>query len=192
VIHARPSGTDPRAGGAVPPGADGRISADLVGLDRRRTVTGMASPPPPARSAEERKRDVLERLQHDIDLWIATASPDGDAHLVPLSFVWHDEHVVMATRVDSVTVANLRERPRARLALGHTRDVVLVEGDTQVIDTADLDAATRRAFAEHTGWDAANEHGYVFLSLAPDRVRAWREENELAGRTLMVGGSWRA
>ena len=55
------------------------------------------TPPPPARSTAERRRDVLAHLTDDIDLWLATASADGEAHLVPLSFVWHGDRIIMST-----------------------------------------------------------------------------------------------
>lgn len=42
----------------------------------------------PARSPEQRKQDVLNRLEKDNDAWVATASPAGVPTLVPLSFVW--------------------------------------------------------------------------------------------------------
>lgn len=42
----------------------------------------------PARSREQRKQDVLNRLEKDDDAWVATASADGVPTLVPLSFVW--------------------------------------------------------------------------------------------------------
>ncbi len=45
--------------------------------------------PPPARPAKQRKLDTLNRLEHDEDVWVATASPEGGApYLVPLSFLW--------------------------------------------------------------------------------------------------------
>jgi hypothetical protein len=31
---------------------------------------------------------------------------------------------------------------------------------------------------------------YLYLVLRPDRVQAWRDENEIAGRTLMRNGTW--
>jgi len=40
-------------------------------------------------------------------------------------------------------------------------------------------------------WDprtAGASHAY--LVLRPERIQAWREENELAGRTLMRDGTW--
>src|SRR5262245_7473951 len=147
------------------------------------------TPPPPARSTAERRRDVLAHLTDDIDLWLATASADGEAHLVPLSFVWHGDRIIMSTARASRTVANLRERPRARAALGSLRDVVLVTGEVRIAEAADLGAATA-AFAEHVEWDPAPDPDYLWLELAPRQSRAWREENELAGRAVMRGGGW--
>jgi hypothetical protein len=146
--------------------------------------------PEPARSGAQRRRDLLARLGADIDLWLATAAPSGGGpHLVPLSFVWHRERIVMATAGGSPTVANLRALPRARAALDGTRDVVLIEGVVDVLDGGS-DPAAEAAFAAHTGWDAAASPGYVFLALRPERILSWREENELAGRTLMRAGAW--
>jgi hypothetical protein len=144
----------------------------------------------PPRSRAERRRDVLARLQGDVDLWIATAAANREAYLIPLSFAWYEGRLVMATRADSTTVANIRARPRAKVALGHTRDVVLIEGMVTLFDVDPPDAATRGAFAESTGWDAAAEPGYVLFALQPQLVRAWREENELAGRDVMREGTW--
>jgi hypothetical protein len=50
-------------------------------------------------------------------------------------------------------------------------------------------------FAEHYGaqadWDPRRAGtAYAYLVLRPERTQAWREENELAGRTLMRGGAW--
>ena len=40
---------------------------------------------PPPRSPEQRKSDTLEKLRGDVDLWVASASEDGDPLLLPLS-----------------------------------------------------------------------------------------------------------
>ncbi len=47
----------------------------------------------PPRSLEQRRRDTEHRLEHDVDLWVATASEDGAPYLVPLSFDWDGEAV---------------------------------------------------------------------------------------------------
>jgi hypothetical protein len=52
------------------------------------------------------------------------------------------------------------------------------------------DEALRAAFVAQADWDPRNGPGYVFLVLRPVRVQAWRESNEIAGRTLMRDGVW--
>ncbi|WP_406707987.1 hypothetical protein [Streptomyces halobius] len=58
---------------------------------------------PPARSAEQRKRDVFQRWETDEDAWVSSASGDGTPCLVPLSFVWHGERLLMATKASAGT-----------------------------------------------------------------------------------------
>ncbi len=46
------------------------------------------------------------------------------------------------------------------------------------------------AYVGQADWDPRRGTGYVFLVLRPVRVQAWREANEIAGRTLMRDGIW--
>ena len=40
-------------------------------------------------------------------------------------------------------------------------------------------------------WDPRSAgDSYVFIRLRPERLQAWREANELDGRTLMRRGAW--
>jgi hypothetical protein len=55
------------------------------------------------RSRAQRRRDTEHRLTHDIDVWVASASADGAPYLVPLSFDWEDEALLVATPTDSPT-----------------------------------------------------------------------------------------
>jgi hypothetical protein len=42
-------------------------------------------------------------------------------------------------------------------------------------------------------WDPRKDSGdYAFFRIVVDRLQAWRQVNELAGRTLMRGGEWLA
>ncbi len=83
------------------------------------------------RTAEARKADVLAKLSaRGTDVWVASASLSGGArhaHLVPLSLAWIEERVVLALKADSPTALNITERRAARLALGPTRDVVIID-----------------------------------------------------------------
>jgi len=144
-----------------------------------------------ARDRETRKADTLAMLASGaIDVWVATASAAGTPYLVPVSLAWVDERVVIAVEGSSVTARNLTESGAARLAVGPTRDVVLIDAVLeQAVDTA-ADDALGTAYAAQTDWDPRRSPGYVFLVLRPVRVQAWRESNELAGRTLMRDGTW--
>ncbi|MGW2631031.1 pyridoxamine 5'-phosphate oxidase family protein [Streptomyces chattanoogensis] len=145
---------------------------------------------PPAREAGQRKRDTLRRLETDEDAWVSSASADGAPCLVPLSFVWHGGRLLMATKSTNPTAHNLQGNGACRIALGPTRDVVLLDCTAQVIASDALPDAAGEAFAEKLGWDPRGRSAWVFLAFRPQRVLAWREENELAARELMRDGVW--
>jgi hypothetical protein len=143
------------------------------------------------RSRAQRRLDTEHRLTHDVDLWVATASAGGAPYLVPLSFHWDGETLLMATPADSPTGRNLAATRSARLGLGDTRDVSMIDGD---VDVLDLDALPQRRgdrFAAHTGFDPRTEATpYRWFRVTPRRVQAWREAGELPGRELMRDGRW--
>ena len=139
------------------------------------------------RPREERRADTLRRLEQDVDCWVASADAAGNAYLVPLSYYWDGAVLVLATPRESTTARNLLRAGRARVGIGPTRDVVIVDGAV----TEGVDEATADAHSEHTGFDARTEpEDYVYLRLAPTEIRAWREADELAGRLLMRAGRW--
>ncbi|MFC0531990.1 pyridoxamine 5'-phosphate oxidase family protein [Phytohabitans kaempferiae] len=144
----------------------------------------------PPRSGPDRKRDTLARLANDIDVWVSTAGPDGVPYLVPLSFSWIAGGLLLATPEKSVTGRNLRASGVAHLALGPTRDVVLVEGTVTAYSREEVPAELAERFArEH--WDAReSKPPYGYFLVTPRRIRAWREENELTGREIMRDGEW--
>ena len=124
------------------------------------------------------------------DAWVATAAGD-EPHLVPLTLAWHDERIILATARSSPTARNLTAYRKARIALGATRDVVLI--DAVLDETIPVGEAgpVGAAYAAQSDWDPRTAgDSYAFLALRLDRVQAWREENEIAGRTIMRDGSW--
>jgi len=94
--------------------------------------------PAAPRPRAERRRDTEHRLQHDVDVWVASASAAGSPHLVPLSFDWDGTALILATARDSPTGLNLAATRTARIALGGTRDVTMIEGDVEVLDMTAL------------------------------------------------------
>ncbi|HEX8802867.1 MAG TPA: pyridoxamine 5'-phosphate oxidase family protein [Acidimicrobiales bacterium] len=143
------------------------------------------------RSTAERRRDVLARLAGDVDAWVPSSSADGRTHLVPLLFVWHGGRLSFATSGRSVTARNLARAGRARVALGPTRDVVVVDGTVEVEPVGAVAPDLADAYTR-VGWDPREDSASVFLHVTPVRIQAWREADELAGRDVMVDGRWLA
>lgn len=122
-----------------------------------------------------------------MDAWVATAGPDGP-WMVPLSFAWDGGRLLFATAADSRTVRNLAHDARVRISLGGTRDVVMVDGTAAV---APADSLTDDELALFGGFDSdPREWATAAIRVQPIRIQAWREENELAGRTIMEHGEW--
>jgi len=144
----------------------------------------------PARSFDQRRSDTLETLGRGIDLWVASSGETGEAYLVPLSYYWDGSTLTMATPRAARTARNLIRAGWARVALGHTRDVVIVEGPVEEIAIG-ADTALEDAHARATGFDPRTlSTEYVYLRITPHEIQAWREANELPGRRLMRHGEW--
>ena len=143
------------------------------------------------RDKATRKADTLAMLSTPaIDVWVATASEAGEAHLVPVSLAWVDGRVVVAVPERSVTTRNLRTSRRARLGVGPTRDVVMIDAELERDVPVGEDERLGEAYAGQADWDPRQDSGYVFLVLRPLRLQAWREADEIRGRTLMRDGEW--
>ena len=145
------------------------------------------------RSTEERKADTSAKLAAvDANVWVASASPSGAVHLVPVSHTWNGTEVVVATEPSSKTVANVKANPKVRLALGDTRDVVMIDADlVMVVPTPDAPAALADGYAARRGGTpgptaATTSTWYSGLSGS----RPGSEAEELAGRTVMRNESW--
>lgn len=143
------------------------------------------------REPATRKADALALLATPaIDVWVATASATGEAHLVPLSLAWVEERAVVAVAASSVTARNLTASGQARLAVGPTRDVVMIDAVLERAVDVDQDDALWTGYTNQADWDPRQGSGYVFLVLRPLRLQAWRESDEIAGRTLLRDGTW--
>jgi Pyridoxamine 5'-phosphate oxidase len=145
---------------------------------------------PPGRSRAQRKQDALEKLRTEVDLWVASASEEGHAYLVPLSYYWDGSTLTLATPRASRTARNLIRARWVRAALGPTRDLVIIEGPVEVIPIG-TDPALEEAHARATGFDPRTlSDEYIYLRITPREIQAWREANELEGRQLMRRGKW--
>lgn len=138
---------------------------------------------------------AIETLEaHHGDAWVASASPDGTAHLVPLSYAWDGTHLILATEETAVTTRNIRSSGAARAALGTTRDVVLIDASLEsIVAVPDASDEIAEVYAAQSDWDPRRSTGrFVYSRLLPQRIQVWREEHEISGRTVMRDGVWTA
>src|SRR5258708_18608380 len=88
------------------------------------------------RTREQRRADTRASLTAppaDVGVGTAAVGADGRASssMVPLSLAWIDGRVVLATEADSVTARNITSEGQARLGLGPTRDVVMIDAELE-------------------------------------------------------------
>ena len=147
---------------------------------------------PAARTPAQRRRDTLDRLEHDVDAWVATADARGGTPwLIPLSFLWDGATLLVATPSASTTSRNLLATGHVRVGIGPTRDVILIEGTATALEASRISEEVAAAFAAKTGFDPRVESNpYLYFRIQPHRIQAWREENELQDRLLMRDGTW--
>jgi len=144
-----------------------------------------------ARPRARRRRDTEHRLSHDVDGWVATASSDCRPYLVPLSFDWDGEALLLATPAGSPTGRNLAVGRVVRLALGHTRDVSLIDGEVEILGIDALPREAAERFIARAGFDPRPlTPPYRWFRISPRRIQAWREVNEMSDRELMRDGRW--
>jgi hypothetical protein len=146
------------------------------------------------RSAAERRKDALESLAANNHLWIATASPQRPSpHMVPVSYAWTGTMLIVATSTKSPTAENLLASKVARVAVGRTDDVVLIDA---ILEEAVVVASARPeiadVYANQSDWDprTGTDLPSHYFVLVPQLIQAWREARELPGRTIMRGGKW--
>jgi hypothetical protein len=148
------------------------------------------------RSRAQRRTDTLAKLAAPVtDVWVATASADGGGttpYLVPLSLAWLHDRVVLALESTSRTARNLEAQQVARLGVGPTRDVVLIDVVLEsIVKVSQAPTALADGYAAQSDWDPRDAgEGYAYVILRPERIQAWREVDELPGRTLMRDGRW--
>ena len=145
------------------------------------------------RTVEARKADVLVALEGQRDLWLATADTSGRPHLIPVSAWWDGTDLVVATRADSRSAANLGVGSEVRLAAGSPADVIMIDASVVEVVAASDAAELADGFNIAVGWDPrAVGEGWAFYRMRPTRVQAYRGYDELEGRVVMRNSRWLA
>jgi general stress protein 26 len=142
------------------------------------------------RGAAERVANAYERLARESDVWLATSS-ESRPWLVPVWFLWHDSKVFLATSSASMTAKNIASQPAVRLAFQSTADVLILDGTAEVHRISEVaDDMLASYTAKYAGSDPRTWDDAIIVAVTPDRVQAWRTEDEIPGRVIMRRGQW--
>jgi hypothetical protein len=85
-------------------------------------------------------------------------------------------YLLFVTPASSPTGRNLAASGRARVGIGPTRDVVMVEGAVETVQPGELTEQDAELRAAKTGFDPRRlGTPYLCFRVVPRRVQAWRE-----------------
>ena len=133
------------------------------------------------RPRAQRRLDTEHRLAHDVDVWVATASAEVCRTWCRCRSTGTARPCCWPRRRTAPPAGTWPATRAVRLALGHTRDVTMIEGDVEVLEIDALPRELGDRFAARTGFDPrADDTPYRWFRITPRRIQAWREANELA------------
>jgi len=115
--------------------------------------------------------DVARKVSEARNYWIVTATPSGKPHSVPVWGIWADDGFWFLTDPKSVTARNLQRNPQAVVNLESGDDVVILEGEFELINPT---AESTGAFAEKYDMPWGAEQIPVFR-LRLRKALAWTE-----------------
>lgn len=131
--------------------------------------------------AEFLTRRVLGRL--------ATASPDGQPHVVPVWFLWEDGVIWISSYRSTRKVIDLERNPKCALVVDveHAEDgltAVMLEGRAELVSIPPRAVRQRieRVYTKYLGAEGVlekdpqewlNSTENVLIKLTPTRVKAW-------------------
>jgi PPOX class probable F420-dependent enzyme len=117
-----------------------------------------------------------QRLIRSHDFWLATVTPDGAPHLMPVWAVWHTGALWFSSSNGSRKARNLAGQPRCSLATDDPLEPVVVQGRAErVTDPAALAAmlaAENAKYGTSYGPDMVDPASNSVLRLRPEWVFA--------------------
>jgi nitroimidazol reductase NimA-like FMN-containing flavoprotein (pyridoxamine 5'-phosphate oxidase superfamily) len=109
---------------------------------------------------------------------LATASKKGELHIVPVSYVWHDELVYVVTDYGTRKLRNLRENASAAVLVdtNATRKAIMVSGKTQLIEKGEEYRRIYKLFHSKLDWVKRapwKEGEAPFVKVMPSFKASW-------------------
>jgi len=103
--------------------------------------------------------DVVKRLESARNYWVATAGPTGRPHAVPVWGIWLDGALYFGMGSSTRTARNLAASSAVAVHLESGDEVVILEGEVDMVHNPDpsLSTALDDAFAAKYDWRPSSE-----------------------------------
>jgi len=108
----------------------------------------------------------------------ATASKKGEPHIVPVSYIWHDNSPYIVTDYGTRKLKNLRENPHAAILVdtAGTQKLLLVSGPISIIEKGEEYRKLYKIFHAKLEWvkrDPWKEGEAPFVKISPTFKAGW-------------------
>jgi nitroimidazol reductase NimA-like FMN-containing flavoprotein (pyridoxamine 5'-phosphate oxidase superfamily) len=123
---------------------------------------------------------VEERLTTERVYWVATSGPGGRARVRPVDGLYLDGVIYVGGSPEARWVRDIAANPHVSVHLDGVDDVVIVEGEAEILPGASKDlaerlaAASRAKFPEY-GITADSYTGPGTIAIRPRKVVAWTD-----------------
>src|SRR6266404_408290 len=96
---------------------------------------------------------ATERLTNAHTYWVATITPAGNPHAMPVWGVWLDDAFYFSTGTQSRKARNLVVNSKCVICCELGEDQVVLEGEARLVDDADLRLRFARSYQTKYNWD---------------------------------------
>ena len=123
---------------------------------------------------------VEERLVADRLYWVVTVGPSGHPRVRPIDGLYVDGSIYIGGSPKTRWVRELRENPHVAIHLDGTDEVLIVEGDAQVLSGIDDDLATTLAAASNAKFPEYRMKPEFYrargaIAIRPRKAIAWTD-----------------
>ncbi len=108
----------------------------------------------------------------------ATASRNGEPHVVPVSYIWDQDYAYIVTDYGTRKLKNLRENPKAAILVDSagTRKLLLISGPVEIIEKGEEYKRLYKLFYSKLSWvkrDPWKEGEAPFVKVTPTFKAGW-------------------
>lgn len=122
--------------------------------------------------------DIRQKLTEARNYWVATSSPDGRPHVIPVWGLWLDESFMFSTDLSSRKGRNLAQNPRLVVHLESGDDVVILAGTPERIACRSvLERFTAAYDTKYQFRPDIDNPDYAFYRLRARTALAWLERD---------------